>query len=82
MRKRVFGHMRTAKPQISLRIRAVWSGFLLSANRIIGYYRVYDENKASDDDFAHAQDDLNLRIFSMFEGTFSLITAHIIELPW
>ena len=42
MRKRVFGHMRTAKTQISLRIRAVWSGPSLSANRIIGYYRMYD----------------------------------------
>ena len=41
MRQRVFGHMRTAKAQISLRIRAVWSGPSLSANRIIGYYRMY-----------------------------------------
>ena len=31
-RKRVFGHMRTAKAQISLRIRAVWSGPSLTAN--------------------------------------------------
>ena len=38
MLKRVFGHMRTAKAQISLRIRAVWSGPSLSAYRIIGYY--------------------------------------------
>ena len=42
MRKRVFGHMRTAKTQISLRIRAVWSGPSLSANGIIGYYRMYE----------------------------------------
>ena len=42
MRKRVYEQMRTAKAQISLRIRAVWSGPLLSANRIIGYYRVYE----------------------------------------
>ena len=41
MRKRAFGHMRTAKAQISLRIRAVWSGPSLSANRIIGHYRMY-----------------------------------------
>ena len=40
-RKHVFGHMRTAKAQISLRIRAVWSGPSLSANRIIEYYRMY-----------------------------------------
>ena len=40
--KRVFGHMRAAKAQISLRIRAVWSGPSLSANKIIGYYRMYE----------------------------------------
>ena len=28
--------------------------------------------------FAHAQDDLNLRILRMFEGTFSLDTVHIL----
>ena len=33
MRNRVFGHMRTAKSQIRLRIRAVWSGPSQSANR-------------------------------------------------
>ena len=27
--------------------------------------------------FAHAQDDLNLRISRMFEGTFSLAAAHL-----
>ena len=36
-----FGHMRTAKAQIRLRIRAVWSGPSLSTIRIIGYYRIY-----------------------------------------
>ena len=41
MRKRVFGHVRTAKAQISLRISAVWSGPSLSANWIIGYYTMY-----------------------------------------
>ena len=41
MRKCIFGHKRTAKAQISLRIRAVWSGHSPSANRIIGYYRMY-----------------------------------------
>ena len=41
MRKCVFGHMPTAKVQISLRIRAVWSELSLSANRIIGHYRMY-----------------------------------------
>ena len=32
---------RTAKAQISLRIRAVWSGPSLSANRITGSFRMY-----------------------------------------
>ena len=40
MRKHVFGHVRITNAQISLRIRAVWSGPSLSANRIIGYYRM------------------------------------------
>ena len=42
MRKRVFGHLRKAKAQIRLRICAVWSGSLLYANRITGYYRMYE----------------------------------------
>ena len=42
MRKRVFGHMRTVKAQISLRIRADWSGPSLSANKIIRYYKMYE----------------------------------------
>ena len=41
MRKHVFGYMRTVKALIRLRIRAVWSRPSLSANRIIGYYRMY-----------------------------------------
>ena len=36
MRKRVFGFMQTVQAQISLLIRSVWSGPLLSAYRIIG----------------------------------------------
>ena len=42
MRKCDFGHMRTAKAQVSLRIRAGSSGPSLSANKIIGYYRMYE----------------------------------------
>ena len=42
MWKPVLGHMRTAKAQISLRICAGWSGPSLSANRIIGYNRMYE----------------------------------------
>ena len=42
MPKSIFGFERTAKAQISLRIRAVWSGPSLSANIIIWYYRIYE----------------------------------------
>ena len=41
MRKRLFGHVRTAKVQTSLRIRVVRSGHSLSANRIIEYNRMF-----------------------------------------
>ena len=41
-RTRVFRFMRRAKVQISLRIHAVWSRPSMSANRIIGYYRMYE----------------------------------------
>ena len=34
--------MRAAKAQISLRVRAVWSRPSLSANRITGYYEMYE----------------------------------------
>ena len=68
--KRVFGHMRRAKAQISLRIHAVWSGLTESLDTTEckngkqrhGWY------------FAHAQDDLNL-----CEKTFSLGAPHIIQ---
>ena len=42
MRKCVFDNMRTAKAMIRLRICAVWSWPLLSCNRVIGYYRMYE----------------------------------------
>ena len=42
LRKRVFRDMRTVKAKIRQRIRAVWSGPSLFANRIIGYYRMYE----------------------------------------
>ena len=41
MRKCIFGQMLTANAQISLHICAVWSGPLLSANRIFGHNRMY-----------------------------------------
>ena len=39
--KSIFGHMRTAKAQISLCIHTVWSGPSLSANRV-RYCRMYE----------------------------------------
>ena len=39
--RKVSGHLRTAKAQIRLRIRAVWSEPLLSANRITEDYKMY-----------------------------------------
>ena len=42
MRKYVFGHMRTVRVLIGLRGRAVRSGPSLSANRILGYNRMYE----------------------------------------
>ena len=42
VRKCVLRHMRTAKAQVSLRIRTVWSWPSLSAHRTIGYYRIYE----------------------------------------
>ena len=74
MRKRVFGQMRTAMAQITLRIRVVWSGPSLFANRLdITEYT--NGEQRSGWQFAHAHDDLNLCILRMFEGTFSSNTV-------
>ena len=51
----------------------VWSGPSLSANRIIGYYSMYEYEQRPKWYFGRARDELNLH---MFEGTFSLDTAH------
>ena len=68
---RVFGHMRTAKAQSSLRIRAVWSGPSLSATESLDTTECTNEIQRPWCYFAHAHGDLNLRISHMFEGTFS-----------
>ena len=68
--------MRTVKAQISLRIRAVWSGQSLSAYIIIGYYRMYEWSaKARMILCACAACS---KIAHLFEGTFSLDAAMII----
>ena len=70
--------MRTAMAQISLRIRAYWSGTLTARlqNQWI-LQNVWMESKCPWY-FAHAQEDLNLRILRMLDGTFLLDTAHIL----
>ena len=52
-------------------ICTVWSGPSLSTNRIIGTESINGEQRPGWY-FAHGQDDLNLDILHMFEGTFSL----------
>ena len=47
----------------------------LSANRILGYYIMYEQMTIWY--YAHVQDDLNLRIFRLYESTFSLDAAQI-----
>ena len=79
MRNRVFGHMRTAKAQVSLRIRVVWPGPPLSANRIIWSTQSKIREQRPKWYLAHAQDDLNLGILRMFEGPFSLGAAHLVK---
>ena len=71
--------MRAAKAQISLRIREVWSGPSLSANRV-----PLDTTECTNGEqrrpgryFAQMQDDLNLRVWRMFQSTFSFDTARI-----
>ena len=62
MQKRVFEHMQKANAHIHMRMRTVWPVPSLSANRIIGYYRLYDWKTKARMNFTHAQDDLILRI--------------------
>ena len=65
--------MRTAKAQISLRIRTVWLGPLPYANTT--EFMNWEQRPVRF--FAHAQDVLNLRLLRMLECTFSLHAAHI-----
>ena len=81
IRKCVFRHRWTTMAQISPRIRAVWSGLSLSADRTMEYYTMFqrktEESKMSGWDFAHAHDDVNPHILRMLEGTFSPVAAQI-----
>ena len=64
MQKRVFGHIWTAKAQLSLRICAVWSGPSLTINRIIGYHKMF-QWKIPGWDFALVQYDVNSHILCL-----------------
>ena len=79
MRKRVFGHMREANAQISLRIRAVWSGPSPCADRIIGQYTMYEWRAKARMITEHAaQDDMNMCILRMREDMLSLVANYFI----
>ena len=56
MQKHGFEHMQTAKAQISLCIRAVWSGPSLSAIRTINTIECIDGEQMHEWDFVHARD--------------------------
>ena len=77
--KRIFGHVRTAKALISLRIRAAWSVPLLSTYRIIWFYRMYELKAKARYYFAHAQKDLRRKICACCacSDTFLLGTAYM-----
>ena len=65
-RKRVFGHMRTTKAMINLRIRADWSRLLLPVNRIIGHNRIYQWKANARRDFGKARDESEFVHFKHF----------------
>ena len=73
VRKRTFGHVRPAKIQISLRIRAVWSESSLSAFWI-----------AKDAKFVHADSLMMIWVFvgRTLEGTFFHVTAQFVFAVW
>ena len=77
MRKCVFEHMRTVKSQNSLRIRVVcWGPPLFTERKLLDTTLCINGEQMSGWYFVHAQDDLNLRIFRMFAGLFSLKVAY------
>ena len=77
MRKCVLGHMWTAKAQISLHIHAVWLEPSLITQSYWILQNVWWESKGPDYFFEHTQENLNLHISHLFEGTFLLDLAHI-----
>ena len=65
-------HMQSAKAQISLCINAVWSGPSLSANRIIGYYRIYKWRAKAGWYFGQAQNDLSVHFHEFSKARYRL----------
>ena len=72
-----FGHVRTAEAQISLRIRAVWSGPSLSAYRIIEQNRIYQWTANFRMNLCACVGWNWMCILHMLEDTFSLGATHI-----
>ena len=77
VRKRTFGHVRPAKIQISLRIRAVWSESSVDAFWIAKDVNVLFGQRRLWSDCADAQANLSLRWVHISEGTFSLVAVNI-----
>ena len=71
-RKRGFVHTRTVKDQTNLRIRAVWTGCSLSAERITGYCKTYKWKAKVWMLLCACAGWSDQRILHMFEGILSL----------
>ena len=83
MRKRVFWQLWTAKAQISLRGCSGWSGPVLSANRIIWHYKMYQWRANTRMKLCACAGWIWSCAFCacsmrMFKSIFSLDTAHIL----
>ena len=67
MSKRISGHMWTARARLSLHVRAVWSGLLLSTISIIRHFRMYVSiEPKSPDATAHAWGEPEAVLFSAY----------------
>ena len=79
-RKRTLEHVRPAKIQIRLRIRAVWSESSLGAFWIAEDAKFLHADNEGSDQNADAQGESSLRFVHMCKGTFSHVSAHLIHL--
>ena len=76
--KRAFGHVRPAKGQIRLRIRAVWSESSLSAFEIAKDAKFLYADNEDWSDCADAQVGLSLCLAHISEGTFSVVATQMV----